>query len=119
MKKLLLFFLFLSTFSFSQQRNTSDIQKEITKTHYYTFTGYASQEKLDELQQALISLEFATEAKVKYKLEKNAGQVILITKEPVVVSEDQKVFSPPVIKRTIIKHGLTPVQYTKGEIISK
>ncbi|MES2762049.1 MAG: hypothetical protein V4677_07580 [Bacteroidota bacterium] len=123
MKKLsfsfLLIFLFLSNISFSQQRNTLGIKKEIIKTHYYTFEGNAAPAKLDELQQALASLEFVTEAKVKYKPEKSAGQVIVITKEQQVISENQKEFSPPVIKRTIISQGLTPIEYTKGETVTK
>ncbi|MES2513190.1 MAG: hypothetical protein V4580_03565 [Bacteroidota bacterium] len=115
----LLLFIFLSHFSFSQQRNTSGIKKEIIKTHYYTFEGSATPSKLDELQLALAALEFVTEAKVKYKTEKSAGQIIVITKEQQVVSENQKEFSPPVLKRTIISQGLTPLEYTKGETITK
>jgi hypothetical protein len=115
----LLFLIFVSNFSFSQQRITSGIKKEIIKTHYYTFEGTATPAKLDELQKALAALEFVTEAKVKYKAEKNAGQIIVITKEQQVVSENQKEFSAPVLKRTIISQGLTPMDYTKGETITK
>ena len=121
-KTLLLFilsFLFLSNFLFAQQRNTSGINNEIIKTHYYTFEGYATQEKLDELQRSLVALDFVTEVKVKYKPEKSAGQVIMITKEQPVVSENQKEFSPPIIKRTIISLGLMPMEYKLGEPASK
>lgn len=111
----LLFFIFLSTVLFSQQYNTSGLSKEITKTHYYTFEGNASQDKLDELQQALTKLEFVTEAKVKYKFEKSAGQVVLVTKEPEISREDQKGFNAPDIKRTISRLGLSPGDYTLVE----
>jgi hypothetical protein len=113
------FFVFLSTSYYSQQPNTLSTGKEIIKTHYYTFEGYATQEKLDELQQALVHLEFATEAKVKYKSEKSAGQIIMITKEPQSMSENHKGFSAPMIKRTIINFGLAPLEYIKGETSTK
>lgn len=123
MKKLLflyiLSFAFFSQILFSQQRNTSNITKEIIKTHYYTFEGNATQEKLDGLQQALVQLDFVTEAKIKYKFEKNAGQIIILTKEQTVVTENQKEFSPTIIKKTIINFGLMPIQYTLAETVSK
>lgn len=123
MKKLqflyILSFAFFSQILLSQQRNTSNITKEIIKTHYYTFDGNATQEKLDGLQQALVQLDFVTEAKIKYKFEKNAGQIIILTKEQTVVTENQKEFSPTIIKKTIINFGLMPIQYTLAETVSK
>jgi hypothetical protein len=115
----LFFFLLLSASSYSQQPVTLGIGKEIIKTHYYTFEGYATPEKLDELQLALMQLEFVTEAKVKYKAEKSAGQVVMVTKEPQSISENQKGFSAPMIKRTVINFGLAPLEYTKGETSTK
>lgn len=118
MKKIYQFVLFLlfinSTRLVSQQISTSQTQ-EISSTHFYTFEGKASQEKLDELEQILAKMEFVVQAKVKYKAEKEMGQVIMTVKQPVVVRENQKEFSPTRIKKTLISLGFSPIEYTKGE----
>jgi hypothetical protein len=111
---LYLIFTFLSLHIFSQQPGAIG-KKEITTLHYYTFEANASQDRLNALEQALSGLEFVTEAKVKYKPEKGMGQVIMLVKQPVVTSENQKEFSPTIIKKTLINMGFTPVKYSTGE----
>lgn len=110
-----LFFTFLSLNIFSQQHSGGLSKKEITTLHYYTFEANVSQDKLDDLEKALASLEFVTEAKVKYKPEKGMGQVIMVVKQPQVTSENQKEFSPTIIKKTLINMGFTPVKHSTGE----
>lgn len=114
-----LFFTFLSLNIFSQQRPAAIGKKEITTLHYYTFEANASQDRLDALEKTLSELEFVSEAKVKYKPEKSMGQVMLLVKQPQVTSENQKEFSPTVIKRTLINMGFTPVEHSIGETSTK
>ncbi|MES2131284.1 MAG: hypothetical protein V4506_02985 [Bacteroidota bacterium] len=99
-----------STFSQNTEQKPST-KKQITKMHYYSFTGQASQDQLDFLQQDLKNLEFVTEVKIEYKAEKGAGQVRLISVEQSIVSEGDKEFSPTVIKKTLVNKGLMPVEY--------
>ncbi len=112
---LLLILSFLSLNIFSQQQTNSLHKKEITTLHYYTFEANVSQDQLNALEQALSRLEFVTEAKVKYKAEKGMGQVIMLVKQPEVTSENQKEFSPTIIKKTLINMGFTPVKHSTGE----
>lgn len=93
----------------SEQKPTS--RKQITKMHYYSFTGQASQEQLDFLQQDLKNLELVTQVKIEYKVEKGAGQVRLVSVEQSVISEGDKEFSPTVIKKALVNKGFMPVEY--------
>lgn len=95
--------------SFSQNNNNN--KSPIIKTHYYTFSGIASQQELDNFEMTLKRIEFVTEAKIKYKPEKNMGQIIFTTKEFEMVSEKDRSFSPTSVKQAIIKQGLTPKEY--------
>lgn len=92
---------------FSQNTGTP-----IIKTHYYTFQGNANQQQLDKLEQVLMRIEFVSEAKVKYKPEKNMGQIIFITKEFETVKEGDRTFSPTSVKQAILQNGLMPMQYS-------
>jgi hypothetical protein len=83
--------------------------------HYYTFEGNADQEKLNLMEENLLKLDFVSEAKVKYKIEKNMGQIILVVKEKKITSEGDKIFSPTSIKQTILKSGLSPMEYSVGK----
>lgn len=112
-----LVFLTFCSVVFSQKTEAKPTtKKEITKMHYYTFTGTASQEQLDFLQQDLKSIEFVNEVKIEYKSEKHAGQVRLITKEYQVTSEGDKQFSPTIIKKTLLNKGFMPVEYRNENI---
>jgi hypothetical protein len=112
-----LFLSFCNTI-FSQEKHILG-PNEFFVMHYYTFEGVAGQDKLDELEQTLLNLDYVSEAKVKYKNEKSMGQVILITKEKPLLSERDKGFSPTIIKKTIINMGLSPIQYTSEKKSSK
>lgn len=100
--------------AFSQDKNYL-APNEFFTMHYYTFEGAASQDKLNELESALSLLDMVSEAKVKYKPEKNMGQILLKVKEKNITSEGDKSFSPTSIKQTIIKNGLMPMEYTTGK----
>lgn len=117
---ILFFALFFSIgyIAVSQEKNMLE-PNEFFMIHYYTFEGNASQDKLDELERNLSKLEYVSEAKVKYKYEKEMGQVILITKEKLITSERENGFSPPIIKRTIINLGLIPIQYSMEKYSNK
>ncbi len=103
-------FLSLSQYAFSQEPKLKS-DKQITRMHYYSFQGQASQEQLDFLQQDLKNMEFVGEVKIEYKPEKGAGQIRLITTEKAVAGEGDKQFSAVNIKRSLISKGFTPVEY--------
>ncbi len=90
---------------------------QITKIHYYTFTGRVSSDQLEFLQQELKNGEFVSEVKIEYKAEKGAGQIRLISKEKGIVSEGDKQFKPTGIKKALLNKGLTPGEY-RSETIS-
>lgn len=116
----LLIILFLSLYnsSFSQEKNTL-APNEFFTMHYYSFEGLANQDKLDELEKSLLKIEFVSEAKVKYKIEKNMGQIVLVVKEKTITREGDKSFSPTSIKQIILRNGLSPMEYSTGKYEQK
>lgn len=115
MKKSVLLFFYFSIFCFSQtfaQQKHPGTTKEIIKTHYYTFQAQVNDERIIELEQALSKLEFITQAKVKYKPEKGMGQLMVISSNPQVIRENQKEFSPTILKKTLINLGFMPLEYS-------
>lgn len=110
---LVLFLLLLSTARLLSQHIPDLPGKLISTTHFYTFSGKAAPQSIDELETILSKIEFVSQAKVKYKPEKEMGQVIIIVKQPIVVRENQKEFNPTSIKKTLISLGFTPIQYSK------
>ena len=107
-------FLSLNLTSFSQEKQTLG-QNEFYTMHYYTFEGNDAQDKLDALENTLSNLDMVSEAKVKFKPEKNQGQIVLVVKEKTITSEGDKSFSPTSIKQTILKSGFTPMEYSIGK----
>lgn len=107
-KFIILLGLFLVTGSLCSQTN---IERPVKKIHYYTFSGIAVQEQLEFLQQELAKLEFVTEAKIEYKGEKSAGQIRILTAEPAPKHENDPLFSPSSIKKTLINQGFMPSEY--------
>lgn len=114
--KFLLFILFLciNKLVFSQEK-TRLKTNEFYVMHYYTFEGNLNQDKITEIEQLLSKIEFVEEAKIKYKAEKNMGQIVLVVKEKAVVNEGDKVFSPTSIKQVILKSGLVPGEYNTAK----
>jgi hypothetical protein len=110
--------LVFTKFTFSQEKHTLG-HNEFFMMHYYTFEGALDQSKIDALEQNLLNLQFVSQAKVKYKPEKNMGQIVLVVKEKTVTSEGDQVFSPTSVKQTILSNGLTPMEYTTGKYESK
>lgn len=119
MKNTLSILFFALFFSFSiisvSQETTTLAPHEYFTMHYYTFGGNnVGQDRLDALEQSLSKLEFVSEAKVKYKNEKNMGQIVLVVKEREMVQEGDKTFSPATIKQTIMKNGFSPMDHSIG-----
>lgn len=113
---ILYFLLFLCVFnsSFSQENNKLEPNEFLTM-HYYTFEGNLTPEKIEEFEKVLLSIEFVTQAKVKYKSEKKMGQIALVVKEKNITKEGDKNFSPTSIKQAILKNGLSPMEYSTGK----
>ena len=119
MKKRLSILYFLVFFgvtnSFYSQENSSLNPNEFFTMHYYTFEGNMNQEKIDDFEKVLLKIEFVSQAKVKYKPEKNMGQIVLVVKEKNISKEGDKTFSPTSIKQAILKNGLSPMEYSTGK----
>lgn len=112
----LFFLLFICSFNvlFSQEKHSLG-PNEFFTMHYYTFEGNGAQDKLDAMENTLSNLDMVSEAKVKFKPEKNQGQIVLVVKEKTITSEGDKSFSPTSIKQAILKSGFTPMEYSIGK----
>ncbi|MFY7885791.1 MAG: hypothetical protein ACOVOV_13215, partial [Dolichospermum sp.] len=72
-------------------------------------------DKINELEVSLLKIEFVSEVKVRYKSEKNSGQIVMVVKEKTINQEGDKSFSPTSIKQVILSSGLIPGEYTTGK----
>ena len=109
LKPLILFFhllIFGATFLVAQTNATP--QQEITTKYYYDFSGKLSTSTIDQIETEIRQLTHVTEAKVKYKEEKQLGQLVVIVKEKPRNSEGDVLFQPTDLKKIISQHGLMP-----------
>ena|SRR5690554_1504450 len=109
LKPLILFFNLIiigSTFLFAQ--TTASTQQEITTMYYYDFSGELPASTISQIEAEVNQLVNVSEAKIKYKEEKQLGQLVVIVKEKTRKSEGDILFQPTDLKKIISKHGLMP-----------
>lgn len=95
----------LSTTHIYSQNNQA---KKTTTLYTYTFSGEMNGSSITQMETALQQLTNVTEAKVKYKEEKQQGQLMVIVKELPRKSEGDILFEPIDLKKTIAEFGLMP-----------
>lgn len=108
-KPLLLFihlFIFGSGNLFSQ--TTVAPQQEVTTMYYYDFSGELSATTISQIETEVNQLVNVSEAKVKYKEEKQLGQLVVIVIEKPRKSEGDILFQPTDLKKIISQYGLMP-----------
>lgn len=98
--------IFSPTFLLAQTTNTS--QQEVTSMYYYDFSGELSATNISQIETEVNQLVNVYEAKVKYKEEKQLGQLVVIVKERPRKSEGDILFQPTDLKKIISQHGLMP-----------
>ncbi len=99
-------FIFGSGNLFSQA--TAISQQEVTTMYYYDFSGELSATSISQIETEVSQLVNVSEAKVKYKEEKQLGQLVVIVKEKPRKSEGDILFQPTDLKKIISQHGLMP-----------
>lgn len=93
-----------TSYSYSQ----SGQPKKTTTLYSYTFSGELTANTIAQIEAALNQLTNVTEAKVKYKEEKQQGQLVVIVAEFPRKSEGDILFEPIELKKTIAQFGLVP-----------
>jgi hypothetical protein len=93
--------------------NAQMINNKTITNHSYIFSGTLSADKITNLESQLMRLEFISEAKIKYKPEKNRGQILFTTQEMPITKEGDKSFSPTTVKQLLIQNNLTPAEYSQ------
>ena len=99
---------FISLNIFSQTK----VANNITKQYHYTFSGDLSPQLKTELEKSALQLNFATEAKIKYKAEYKAGELLVFTTEKTIVSEGDVGFDIVALKKLILSYNITPQELT-------
>ena len=99
---------FISLNIFSQTKTANNI----TKQYHYTFSGNLSPQIKTELENSAMQLSFVTEAKVKYKAESKAGELLVFTTEKTIVSEGDVGFDIVALKKLILSYNITPQELT-------
>ena len=89
-------------------QTTTTPQQEVTTMYYYDFSGELSTTTISQIETEVNQLVNVSEAKVKYKEEKQLGQLVVIVKEKPRKSEGDILFQPTDLKKIISQHGLMP-----------
>lgn len=80
------------------------------QSHYYSFQGELTESAQTELESRIQTLEFVQEAKVRYKEEKQAGEIAFSINIEAKKSENES-FSPIAMKQLLQEFGLAPLNY--------
>lgn len=109
LKPLILFILLFifGAIDLSAQATTTS-QQEVTTMYYYDFSGALSATTIAQIETEVNQLVNVSETKVKYKEEKQLGQLVVIVKEKPRKSEGDILFQPTDLKKIISQHGLMP-----------
>ncbi len=102
-------FCFFNFNLFSQTKT----QTTIYKNYHYTFNGALNAQSKTDLETSVLNLNFAKNAKIKYKAESNSGELFLSTEEKIENNEGgNKGFDITQLKKLFIAHNLTPLELT-------
>lgn len=96
----------------------SAMAKETSKIYYYQFEGQLTPEVSETMRNEILAMQFVTEAKIEYKVEKLVGQVRLLTTEKFTSVDNDFEFSIYNLKQLLIRYNLIPSVY-RSEVISK
>lgn len=110
--------------NFTMEKLNAQSQKETTtKTrkfiYTYTFENASSEEIIQKAQTTLSGLLHVSEVKYHYKKESFRGEFIITVIEKDRTSESEKLFSPSMIKSTLLENGISPIQFEVTEEILK
>lgn len=110
MSKVLFSIIILVIFTSGVSSQNAKVQtSKITRTVYsYSFSGVQNEEQLQEIKKQVSALQFVESVKTKFKVEKQAAEIILIVAIESNGSEEQKSFEPAQLKQIILKNNFTP-----------
>ena len=109
---LILCFLSISI-SFGQEKKGDDVRR----TYYYSFSNVSSIDQVENLKEDIEELKSVVKVKTEYKVEKGAGQVVVVVLEKTRTSEGQVFFSITDLKRLIVSNDLIPNELKQEETI--
>ncbi len=100
-----------------------DKKESTTKTrkfiYTYTFENATSEEMVQKVQTELSGLLHVSEVKYSYKADSFRGEFRITVIEKDRSSESEELFSPYMIKSTLIGNGISPIQFEVSEEIIK
>ena len=109
LKLLLLFTLCVFSFGlFSQTPSATSIKKNCR----YTFNGELSSQTKTEIENNVAKLQFVTSAKIKYKADSKAGELILSVEEKQKTTEGEETgFNIFELKQLLLSYNITPLEF--------
>ena len=112
-KSLFLFLLSFTSNSLLSQDNQNGVSdlNLITHTHTYTFKDAETKEIIYSLKQDLLKIESVSNVDITYSEVKKSGVIIVTTKESNTKAENDDGFKPTLLKKHLISHHITPIQY--------
>jgi hypothetical protein len=115
------FFLLISPVIHSQNTVATTVNNPTTKKYIYQygFENASSEESVKATEEAIYRLVNVSEVKYQFKSDSNRGQFIITVIEKDRSSESEVLFSPKMIKESLIQNGLQPLEFTVTEEIIK
>ncbi len=104
---IILVFLLTGNYFFAQQSS---------KKYQYIFSGTLLPETKSAIEQHLLRNPEVTEAKIKYKPEKEMGELIFIVIPQPTSGEEYKAFSLSEVKKLLQQYNLSPIEIKELEI---
>jgi hypothetical protein len=123
MKKLMVFYvLFFTVFMVNVAVAQTDSKSSPQSRKYiytYTFENASSEDLVQKTQTELNTLIHVSTVKYVFKAESQKGQFIITVIENDRTSESEELFSPKLIKDSMLQNGLSPMEFTVTEEIIK
>lgn len=102
----------LTLLLFTSVKLKSQTSIEIKKVYHYTFEGTISPENISSFELRLAQLPLVIAAKVKYKSEKQMGELFIETAEKTKSYEGESGFNIVELKKLIQTFNLVPTELT-------
>jgi len=87
----------------------------VAQDYIYYFEGTLNQQEISSIETELASIIGVASAKVKMKDETNHGEIFIALLPRPERSEKETLFSPVDVKKLLLNHQLTPIQFIESK----
>ena len=86
-----------------------------SQDYIYSFEGTFDVQLIEQFESKLNAVTGVKECKVKIKEDTDKGQILIYLKQDVLATNLEQQFTPTDIKKLILEHQLTPIQFIESK----